>query len=61
MDRTNTPTPEAVIWWSTTRAAWGCQIGNARSYHYNEADAMRYGAALAATVRSGSQIVGEWQ
>jgi hypothetical protein len=25
---TETSSPVACVWWSTTRGAWGCQIGN---------------------------------
>ena len=42
--------PKACIWWSPTRAAWGCQIGNERSWHYNEADAIKEGERLGAEV-----------
>ena len=42
--------PSACVWWSTTRAAWGCQIGNERSWHYNEADAIKEGERLGAKV-----------
>lgn len=52
--------PAAVVWWSPTHAAWGCQIGNERSWHYNERDAIRHGEALAAAVRVGSVFCGEW-
>ena len=52
--------PVAVVWWSIKHAAWACQIGNDRSWHYNERDAVAHGERLAAAVRLGSCIVGEW-
>ena len=48
--------PTACIWWSPTRAAWGCQIGNERSWHYNEADAIKEGERLGAKVTSCSMF-----
>lgn len=51
-----TGSPEAVIWWSPTRVAWGCQIGNSRSWHYNERDAIQHGQALAERVRLASIV-----
>ena len=51
-----TDTPTACVWWSSTRAAWGCQIGNYRSWHYNEQDAIRTGEQLAEKVRRCSFI-----
>lgn len=55
-----TATPRACVWWSITRAAWGCQIGNHRSWHYNEADAIAHGERLAIEVQRCSLIAGEW-
>lgn len=52
--------PQACVWWSPTRVAWGCQIGNDRTYHYNERDAIRHGEALAAEISHRSVIQGEW-
>jgi hypothetical protein len=52
---TTTP-PVACVWWSTTRAAWGCQIGNNRSWHYSEQAAIRHGEQLAESVRLCSAI-----
>jgi hypothetical protein len=52
----DTTTPTACIWWSITRAAWGCQIGNDRTWHYNERDAIRHGEQLASRVRLCSFI-----
>jgi hypothetical protein len=57
---TETSSPVACVWWSTTRGAWGCQIGNDRSWHYNEHDAIRCGQQLAERVRRCSAIAGEW-
>jgi hypothetical protein len=51
-----TTTPIACVWWSVTRCAWGCQIGNDRTWHYNERDAIRYGEQLAERVRLCSFI-----
>lgn len=60
MTTTNATTPpRAIVWWSITHTAWGCQIGNDRSFHYNEADAIRHGERLAATVARRSLIVVE--
>jgi hypothetical protein len=50
----------AVVWWSIKHAAWGCLIANDCSWHYNERDAVAHGERLAAAVRLGSCIVGEW-
>ncbi len=61
MTTTTQPAPVALVWWSITRIAWGCQIGNARSWHYNERDAIAHGERLAAAVRLGSCITGEWE
>ena len=60
MTTTTQPAPVALVWWSITRAAWGCQIGNDRSWHYNERDAIAHGERLAAAVQPRSCIVGEW-
>lgn len=60
MTTTTQPAPVALVWWSITRTAWGCQIGNDRSWHYNERDAIAHGERLAAAVQLGSCIVGEW-
>ena len=57
---TSQPAPVAVVWWSVRNAAWGCQIGSDRSWHYNERDAIAHGERLTAAVRLGSCIVGEW-
>ena len=48
--------PKACVWWSPTRAAWGCQIGNERSWHYNEADAIKEGERLGGKVARRSII-----
>jgi hypothetical protein len=52
--------PIALVWWSMTHTAWACQIGNDRTLHYNERDAIAHGERLAATLRLGSCIQGEW-
>jgi hypothetical protein len=57
---TKEPAPVALVWWSFSRAAWCCQIGNDRSFHYNERDAIAHGERLAAAVSLHSCIVGEW-
>jgi hypothetical protein len=49
-------TAEACVWWSPTRAAWGCQIGNDRTFHYSEEAAIRHGNRLAAVIRRCSPI-----
>ena len=60
MTTTTTTQPKACVWWSPTRAAWGCQIGNERSWHYNEADAIKEGERLGAEVARCSMFqVGE--
>lgn len=56
MHDTTTTKPTACVWWSITHAAWGCQIGNQRTWHYNEQDAIRYGEQLAAKVQRRSLI-----
>jgi hypothetical protein len=52
--------PIALVWWSMTHTAWACQIGNDRTLHYNERDAIAHGERLAATLQLGSCIQGEW-
>lgn len=46
----------ACVWWSTTRCAWGCQIGNERSWHYSEAAAIAHGQQLADDIQRCSAI-----
>jgi hypothetical protein len=41
----------ACVWWSPTYCAWGCQIGNRRSWHYNEKDAIKEGETMAAEIK----------
>lgn len=36
----------ALVWWSPTRIAWGCQIDADRTYHYSEEAAIAYGRSL---------------
>ncbi len=58
---TNTRRPGvALVWWSPTRAAWGCQIDDQRTYHYSEAEAEAHGRQLVDEVHSRSVIAGEW-
>jgi hypothetical protein len=50
--------PKACVWWSPTKAAWGCQIGNDRSWHYSEQAAIDCGRemGLAIVQRSMFQV-----
>jgi hypothetical protein len=57
---TTTTTPTAYVWWSPRHCAWGCQIGDDRSWHYNECDAISYGERLGAAIALRSLIQGEW-
>jgi hypothetical protein len=56
----NSTAPIALVWWSMAHTAWACQIGNNRTLHYNERDAIAHGERLAAAVQRGSCIQGEW-
>jgi hypothetical protein len=55
MSATTTPTP--CVWWSATRCAWGCQIGNDRRYFYNEHDAKAWGEAIAGQAARSCSVI----